>query len=185
VSRFLGAMVAIAGCSSGPPGLDYTNPKTGALLLVKDKASTRTELVLDFIVGSTAQTGYATGFDLPLDATKVSLGTFTPGTALSPGSAPTAANATIPTTGPLTANLVVAQSQKASGTGAVTADTALAPGTVLFTIELDYTAKASAGVVFDGLGSAFVLPSGGLLDRSGNAVVTPAQVGIGKLEVEN
>ena len=187
MNRLFGVMVAtaVAGCSNGPPGLDYTNPKTGALLLVKDTTSTRTSVVLDLVVGSAAQTGYSTGFDLPLDATKVSLGTFTPGTALSPGSAPIAANAVIPTTGPLAANLVVAQSQKASGTGAVTTDTTLAPGTVLFTVELQLDPKASAGVVFDGLGSDFVLPSGGLLNRTGNAVVTAGQVGIGKLEVEN
>ena len=33
-------------------------------------------------------TGYSVGFDLPLDDTKVTLGAFTPGTALDPGSAP-------------------------------------------------------------------------------------------------
>ncbi len=186
MKRSLGIVVAaVVGCSSSPPSLSYTNPKTGALLLVKDPTSTRTVLVLDFVVGATAQTGYATGFDLPLDATKVSLGMFTPGTALSPGTAPVAANAAIPTTGPLASNLVVAQSQKASGGGGVTTDTTLTPGTVLFTVELDLVPKAPGGVVFDGLGSDFVLPSGGLLDRTGNAVVTSTQVGIGKLEVEN
>jgi hypothetical protein len=187
VSRsFLSGVVlvaAIAGCGNPPPGLVYTNPTTGALLLVKDKTATRTDMVLDLVVGSAPLTGYATGLDLPLAPTKVTFGSFTPGTALSPGSSPTAANAAIPTTGPLADNLVVAQSQKASGTGAVATDTMLPPGAVLFTVELDYVEGAD-GVVFDGLGSAFVLPSGGLLDRAGDAVVTPAQVGIGKLEAE-
>lgn len=186
---FIGSSTALcaAGCgSSGPHGpLVYTNPSSsaGMLELVKDKKATPKAMLLDLIVGSTAVTGYSTGFNLPIDATKVSLGTFTPGTALSPGSSPTAASAVLPTTGPLTGDLVVAQSQKASGTGAVAADTMLAPGTLLFTIELDYIADATDGVVFDGTASGFMLPSGGLLDQTGNAVVLPADVAIGKLEV--
>jgi hypothetical protein len=194
VSGRLGFVFAVAvavvttGCnSSHHPNVDgslaYTNPTTGTLQLVKDKTATPTSMVLDLIVGTMAVTGYSTGFDLPLDMTKVSLGSFTPGTALSPGSSPSAARAALPTTGPLTGNLVVAQSQKAAGTGAVTTDTTLPPGTVLFTVELNYIAGAADGVVFDGTAPAFALPSGGLLDRAGDSVVGPANIGIGKLEV--
>jgi hypothetical protein len=177
-------LVAVGCGSSGAQGpLEYTNPTTGTLLLVKDKKATSKAMVLDLVVGKTAVTGYSTGFNLPLDATKVSLGAFTPGSALAAGTAPTAAVARLPTSGPLTGNLVVAQSQKASGVGAVTTNTTLAPGTVLLTIELDYIPDAALGVVFDGTVAGFTLPSGGLLDRSGNAVVTAADVSIGKLEV--
>jgi len=55
--------------------------------------------------------GYAAGFDLPLDATKVVLGSFTPGTGLDPGQPPLAAQAVIPHHGPLAGMLVTVQSQ--------------------------------------------------------------------------
>lgn len=181
----LATLVAVGCGSSGPKGpLVYTDPTSGALLLIKDKTATSKAMVLDLVVGKNALTGYSTGFDLPLDATKVSLATFTPGTALPAGTAPAAAKAVLPTSGPLAGNLVVAQSQKATGAGAVTTNTTLAPGTVLLTIELDAIPDAALGVVFDGTVTGFTLPSGGLLDRTGNAVVTAADVGIGKLEVE-
>jgi hypothetical protein len=122
-------------------------------------------------------------FDLPLDATKVTLGAFTPGTALDPGSAPASAAAVIPTQGPLAGTLVTAQSQKASGAGAVATDTVLAPKTVLYTIELDVVEPLKAGVVFDGTSKGFVLASGGLRNKAGLTVVDPSQVKIGKLEV--
>ncbi len=180
------SFAAACGGKSAPPGLSYTAPTstTAKLLLVKDPTATSSAMVFDFVVGSSALTGYSTGLDLPLDATKVSLGTFTPGTVLSPGSAPQAANAALPTTGPLTDNLVVAQSQKASGTGAVATDTMLPPSTVLFTVELDQVDGASSGVVFDGGSAGFVLPSGGLLDRAGDAVALPTDVAIGRLFYE-
>ncbi|HEY1558699.1 MAG TPA: hypothetical protein VGF94_27945 [Kofleriaceae bacterium] len=186
MKRFAGLLVCAACGSSGPHGpLVYTNPTptSGALELVKDRTATSKAMVLDLIVGKTAVTGYSTGFNLPIDTTKVTLGAFTPGGALSPGSLPMAAHAVLPTSGPLAGDLVIAQSQKAAGAGAVTTDTMLAPGTVLFTIELDYTADAPDGVVFDGTAPGFALPSGGLLDRTGNSVVAPADVAIGKLEV--
>nr|HEX4319090.1 hypothetical protein [Kofleriaceae bacterium] len=185
------AVVLVAACGGGggnnsPKGpLIYTDPPDGALRLIADKAATPTKMVLDLVVGSTAQTGYATGFDLPLDVSKVSFAAFTPGTALSPGSAPIAAQGSIPTTGPLANELVVAQSQKAAGTGAVATDTMLGSGSVLLSIELDYTTGAPDGTVFDGQGSGFVLPSGGLVDRAGNAIVTSTDLQIGTLVVKN
>jgi hypothetical protein len=180
----LGAATACGGGSSSGP-LVYDNPSEASakLALVQNKASTPTKLVLDLVVVNNPITGYSTGFDLPLDDTKVALGPFTPGTALSPGSAPQAAQAVLPATGPLAHNLVVAQSQKATGTGAVASDTMLPAGTVLLTVELDYVANAPAGVVFDGTAAGFTLPSGGLLDRTGNGVAGPTDVAIGKLEV--
>jgi len=139
---------------------------------------------LDLVVGDTALTGYSVGFDLPLDDTRVVLGGLTPLTALDPGTDPVAAKATLPQKGPLAHMLVVGLSQKADGTGAVATDTELKPGAKLLTIELDLVQNAEKGVVFDGTASGFVLPSGGLRDRAGNAVVAPADVAIGKLEVK-
>lgn len=183
------AAAAACGGNSGPPApkgpLIYTDPPDGGLRLVKDPAATPTAMVLDLVVGGQPQTGYATGFDLPLDVTKVTLGTFTPGTVLSPGSAPVAAQASIPATGPLANELVIAQSQKAAGTGAVTTDTMLGSGSVLLTIELDYVTGAPDGTVFDGQGAGFVLPSGGLVDRAGNARVVSTDVQIGTLVVKS
>jgi hypothetical protein len=168
----------------GPFKLVYTDPTGGKLRLIKNSASTATSAVLDFVVGSGGQTGYASGFNLPLDDTKVKLSGMTPGTALNPGSAPAAANAVLPTSGPLKGVLVAAQSQKASGTGAVTGDTALAAGAVIYTITLDLLDTSAPGVVFDGTASGFVLKSGGLLNKTGTAVVAPADVQLGKLEVQ-
>jgi hypothetical protein len=79
--------------------------------------------------------------------------------------------------------LVAAQGQKASGAGAVASDTALAPNTVLYTLRLELTSRAMTGVVFDGSAAGFVLPSGGLRNRAGTAVVEASQVGVGTLEV--
>jgi hypothetical protein len=113
----------------------------------------------------------------------VTFGGFTPGTALQPGSAPVAAQALVPASGPLAGMLVAAQSQKATGPGAVPTDTALAPGSVLFTVKLELVPGAAPGVVFDGTAAGFVLPSGGLRDRAGLTVVEAKDVAIGKLSV--
>ena len=71
-------LLAMAGaCGDNLPGrptLDYTNPKGGKLRLVKnDKQSTGDKMVLDLVVGDQSLTGYAIGFDLPLDAYEISL----------------------------------------------------------------------------------------------------------------
>jgi hypothetical protein len=172
--------------SNPPPALQlvYTDPAAGALRLIHDPAGTSGQAVsLSLVVGEQPLSGYAAGFDLPLDTTRVMLGSFTPGTGLDPGQPPRAAQAVIPTQGPLAGMLVTVQSQKASGAGAVTSDAALAPGTVLFTVRLELASGATAGVVFDGSSAGFTLPSGGLRNRAGTTVVEAGQVGIGKLEV--
>jgi hypothetical protein len=177
------AAAASACGSDAPPGLDYTDPPAGALRLVKNARSTPKAMVLDLVVGDAALTGYSTGFDLPLDTSRVTLGAFTPGAGLHPGSAPTAAGAVMPGQGPLRGTLVVGLSQKATGTGAVGADTALPAGTVLFTVELDAIEPFRGGIVFDGTAKSFVLPSGGLRNKAGATVVDAGQVKIGKLEL--
>jgi hypothetical protein len=184
-----------AGCSSGcgnghgsdaPPGVQlvYTDPPAGSLRLIHDPATTSPQaIVLAFVVGAQPLSGYATGFNLPLDASKIALASFTPGTGLAAGQPPHAASAVIPSHGPLAGMLVTALSQKASGAGAVTTDTPLAPDTILFTLRLAVADGATAGVVFDGTAAGFTLPSGGLRNRAGTAIVAPGQVSIGKLEL--
>lgn len=176
---------AAPACGDSPPSaLSYTDPPAGgALRLVKNPASTAKAIVLDLVVGDAALTGYSTGFDLPLDATRVTLGPFTPGHALDPGSAPVAAGAKLPGQGPLRGVLVVGLSQKAAGTGAVATDTALPPGAVLLTVGLDAVEPLQGGVVFDGTAPGFALRSGGLRNKAGMAVVDASQVKIGKLEL--
>jgi hypothetical protein len=179
------AALAVAACGdNSPPPLAYSNPGNGKLRLVRNDAVSRdTVVVLDLIVGDQPLTGYSVGFDLPLDDTRVELGGFTAGSALDPGTAPPASLAKLPTTGPLAHQLVTAQSHKASGGGAVSTDTKLAAGALLYSIELDLIADAKSGVVFDGTAAGFALPSGGMRDRSGTTVVAPADVAIGKLFV--
>ncbi len=183
VTNLVGSPVVFTS-QHGPFKLVYTDPTGGKLRLVKNSASTATAAVLDLVVGAAAQTGYAAGFNLPIDNTKVTLNTMTPGTALNAGSAPVAAKAVLPTAGPMKGVLVSAQSQKASGTGAVTTDTALPAGTVLYSIKLDLLDSAAPGVVFDGTAAGFGLKSGGLRNLAGNAVVNANEVTIGKLEVQ-
>jgi len=162
--------------------LRYRDPDGGALRLIRNPASDARTAVLDFVVGDAPLTGYATGFDLALDAHLVRLGAFTPGAGLDPGAPPIAAGAAIPTTGPLAGVLVTALSQKASGAGAVAHDTVLAPGTVLFTVSLELVYGAT-GVVFDGTAPGFALRSGGLRSLAGATVVESRDVAIGALEV--
>jgi hypothetical protein len=179
-------LAATAACGDNHPGgpLIYSNPSGGALRLVKARTATPTSMVLDLVVGDQPLTGYSAGFDLPLAHDKVTLVAFTPGTALDPGSAPVAALGVIGSQGPLADVLFTGQSQKAAGTGAVTTDTVLAPHTVLYSIELAPAELHTAGVVFDGTADGFVVLSGGLRDKVGLTVVEPADVAIGKLEVE-
>jgi hypothetical protein len=180
--------IALAACGddlAAPPPIVYTDPSAGGKLrLIKDPKTTAKEIVLDLVVGDAPLTGYSVGFDLPLDRSKVTLAGFTPGTALKAGVSPVvAAMAKIPSVGPLKNVLVTAQSQKASGDGAVTTDTTLSPGTVLYTITLDLVIDTPVGIVFDGTAPGFVLPSGGMRDRKGQTVVEAKDVAIGKLEV--
>ncbi len=177
-------LAALAACGDEPSArFKYTAPEGGVLRLVSKVAKDDT-ITLDFVVGKQELRGYATGFTLPLaDAALVQLADFAPGTALDPGSEPAAALAKIPESGPLAGALVVAQSQKLDGPGAVTSNVQLEPGAVLFSVTLRATEGAS-GVVFDGTDAAFRLPSGGLRDLLGNTVVTASQVQIGKLELK-
>lgn len=180
------ASAAACGDNEGGP-LRYSNPADGGKLRLihsKVKPTSPDVVILDFVVGDQPLTGYSVGFDLPADHRMVRLVDFTPGTALDPGSSPPAAKGAQPATGPLADMLVTGLSQKASGPGAVAADTTLAPGSVLYTIRLQMVGSAPEGVVFDGSDPEFHLPSGGMRDRTGTTVVEPSDVAIGKLEVD-
>lgn len=180
------AITFAAACGDNNPGdLEYTNPTPGGdakLRLIQTK-QTATEVTLALVVGDQPLTGYSAGFNLPADHKLVRLVEFKPGTALDPGASPAAALAAHPTTGPLANMLVAGISQKSLGTGAIEADTTLAPGSTLFTIRIAKAADATSGIVFDGTAASWLLPSGGLRDRSGTSVVEPFEIAVGKLEV--
>jgi hypothetical protein len=180
-------LVVSASCGDDKkPVFDYSNPpKGGALRLVKSKTKPKveTELVLDLVVGDQPLTGYSAGFNLPLAHDHVRLTGFTPGTALDPGSSPPAAQAKLPLQGPLADHLVTGISQKAGGEGAVATDTLLAPGSVLYTIHLEMMTSAPDGIIVDGTGVDFHLPSGGMRDHSGTTVVEASDIAIGTLEI--
>lgn len=183
------AAPGVTGATSSPfeitePGLVYVDPPAGGKLrLVRNAASTQTQVVLD-LVAAVDLTGYSVGFNLPLDTTRVAPGTsfFTPGTALPAGSSPSAAAAVLPSTGPLASVLVTGQSQKASGTGAVATDTVVPAGSVLYTVRLDAVAGAPLGLVFDGaaLGPKF---RARMRDKAGTDVATAGDFRIGTLRL--
>jgi hypothetical protein len=161
--------------------LVYTDPSAGRVRLLRNPASTDTQVVLD-LVANEPLTGYGVGFNLLLDAGRVKLNSMAPGAVLSPGSNPVAARAALSTAaGPLQSILTSGQSQKAAGTGAVTTDMLIPAGSVLYTLRLDLT-SGSPGLVFDGasLGASF---QAALRDKLGNDVVRRTEFGIGRLEV--
>jgi hypothetical protein len=164
--------------------LAYTDPVGGRIRLMRNPASTSTRLVLD-VVAVEDLTGYGAGFNLPLDATKVRLaaqGAITPGAILSAGSSVPALAAALPDSGPLAGVLTSGISQKAAGSGAVAADTAIAAGSVLYQVSLELRPGAEPGVVFDGasLGSRF---KGLLRNKLGDDVVGSNGFGVGRLEI--
>ncbi len=164
--------------------LVYTNPAAGGKVrLVKNSASTSTTVVLDLVVNA-ALTGYSVALNLPVAGSGVQLDAspITKGTALDPGSAPAAIAVALPSSGPLSGVLTSGLSQKAGGTGAVTADASLTSGQILYTLKLDLQSAATTGTVFDGasLGSRF---HASLRNKAGSEVAGPNDFAIGKLEV--
>ncbi len=163
--------------------LTYTDPPAGGKIrLVQNPATTSQVVVLD-LVAAVNLTGWAVGFDLPLDGTKVQIDPATPispGTVLPAGTAPVAAAASLPVTGPYSNLLSSGQSQKASGNGATAADTAVAAGGVFYTITLDRVPGASAGAIFDGSSLAAGFRAR-MKDKLGNDVAVETDFAIGKL----
>jgi hypothetical protein len=165
--------------------LVYVDPAQGRrIALVRNPASTNTTVVLDLVAMEDLR-GYSVGMNLPLDAERVqgAGSLLIPGTALPAGESPTAAYGRIPASGPLAGVLSTGQSQKAAGTGAVTTDSDIPAGSVLYTVQLALRGGAPSGVVFDGtaLGPKF---SALLRDRLGTDVVDGGGFAIGRLEVQ-
>ncbi len=165
--------------------LVYVDPASaGRIALVRNPASTNTTVVLD-LVAMEDLTGYSVGMNLPMDTGLVQAGgsLMLPGAALPAGQNPTAAYGKLPASGPLAGMLTTGQSQKAAGDGAVTTDTAIPTGSVLYTVQLAIRPGASSGVVFDGaaLGPKFRAM---LRDRLGTDIVDGSGFAIGRLEVQ-
>ncbi|HZN92642.1 MAG TPA: Ig-like domain-containing protein [Myxococcales bacterium] len=170
------------------PRLAYSAPTApGAKVrLVRDDANSTDTSILLVLQASASFSGYSIGMDLPLDVAKIVPGTtvFTPGTVFPPGQPPSvqAYGGRIPASGPLAGVLVTGQSQRPTGAGAVTGDTAVTAGAIFYTFRLNMPAIPNFGVVFDGanLGPRF---RAAVRDRQGTEVVAASEFGIGKLEV--
>lgn len=167
--------------------LVYVDPApapSGKIALVRNPASTDTTVVLD-LVAMEDLSGYSVGMNLPLNTERVQAGgsLMLPGAALPAGQNPTAAYGKLPASGPLAGMLTTGQSQKAAGDGAVTGDTSITAGSVLYTVQLALRPGADTGVVFDGtaLGPKFRAL---LRDRLGTDVVNGNGFAIGRLEVQ-
>lgn len=176
------ALTASANTNVAGPAYYYVDPTGGKIRLVHNTAmSSPTAAVLD-LVAETDLTGYFVGFDVAVDATQLVPGTdlLTVGAALNPGSAPAAAGAAIPTTGPLANALVSGVSQKASGTGAVATDATIATGTVFYTLKLPIASGAKGGTLMDGTVAKNLIRAG-LRNKVGTEVVGVADFAVGKL----
>jgi hypothetical protein len=179
---------AIAGASAAVivHGLVYTDPAagTGKIRLVRNAASTGAVAVLD-LVAAGSLSGYFVGLDLPLDSTKVTQGTpaIAAGNALNPGGAPRAMAAALPSAGPLASISASGLSQKAAGAGAVTSDASISSGQVFYTLQLDLSAGAAVGTVFDGASLPATFRAS-LRNKTGTETVGQTDFAIGKLEVQ-
>lgn len=167
------------------PRLVYTDPPEGGTIrVVRNAASTDSVVVLD-VVAAEAFTGYAVGFTLPADPRTVVAGSplISNVGGLNPGTSPAAFGAALPTTGRMAGFLTAGISQKASGAGAVTTDTAVAAGTVLFTLRLEMAQSPLFKEAFDGatLGHRF---EAAIRNRAGDDVVPGLNFRFGRLAVE-
>jgi hypothetical protein len=182
--RVVDAGVVVEPPDSGQPlkGLVYVDPPTGGKLALVRGAGADEEVIRLDLVAREELTAYSVGFNLPLDATRVKLRDFIPGTALPPGALPAAAGALIPGQGPLAGVLVVAQTQKANASGAVLNDSKIGKGQVLLSVRLERVAGAAPGLVFDGAtpGPKF---RGLLRSKLGTDVIKSQELVIGRLEL--
>jgi hypothetical protein len=183
----LGSPVTFAVRSTG--GLVYIDPPDGGKVrLVRDQSQSAQNgspyAISLALVSNQAAAAYSVGFNLPIDNAKVRMAPagMTPGTVLPAGDRPAAARALIPAKGPLKGQLVSAQSQKASGTGATATDAQISSGAVFYTLHLEAVPGAPAGVVFDGATVGAKLQAG-LRDKAGNDVAHAADFAIGRLEL--
>lgn len=169
---------------AAPTGLSYANPPAGqgAIRLEYAGPGPQPDSMKLELVAAQDLSGFTVGCDLPLQGTRVSLLDFTPGAALPPGQNPAAAKAVISGSGPLAGMLVVAQSQKRAGDGAVPGDSPIAAGSVLFSFTLVANAGAAPGLILDGQAPDFALTAG-LLDHGGTEIVGASGFAVGRLEL--
>src|SRR5207248_735369 len=64
------ALILLSSCGDNTQPFTYSDPSGGKLRLVKTKTTAKS-VTLAFEVGDAPLTGYSTGFDLPLDSSKV------------------------------------------------------------------------------------------------------------------
>ncbi len=177
------AITASANTNVSGPAYYYVDPPAGGKIrLVHDAPmSSPTVAVLD-LVAATDLMGYFVGFDVAIDASKLTPGAdlVTVGPALNPGSSPAAVAGAIPTAGPLANVLASGVSQKASGAGAVTTDATIPSGTVFYTLKLPIKSGAAGGTLMDGTVAKNLIRAG-LRNRVGTEVVGVADFAVGKL----
>jgi hypothetical protein len=208
-----GAAAPTGAATATVRGLVYTDPASGGKVrLIRNAASTNSVMKLDLVSNAilfaviaagadTIRNGvFATGMNLPLDATKVSAGSPLIDTTAPAGSTaalnlgttgtPRAIGAALNATNSV---LYSGISQKRSGTPAppatapvVLGDASLRPfpgsASFYYSLTLRLVAGAAVGTVFDGAnpGSKF---HAAVRDRSGTDVFQNADFAIGKLEV--
>lgn len=168
-------ILALASCGDDTPAgpYAYRDPSGGKIRLVRNTtASNADRIVLDLVTTEKLR-GWAVGFNLPLDSTRIALdpqAPFIAGRAWSDN----VGKAIIPQEGPLGGVLVAAQSAKSGD------DVDIAAGTVLFSVRLGKRAGGTSGTVFDGVPERF---RAGLLDKRGNVVVAASDFAIGRLDL--
>ena len=147
--------------AGGTRTLSYADPVSlpagAALALRQDASSTPGKVVLNVVTTQAVQAN-ALAFSLALDGSKVALDALSgsdlsPGftvnsAALNPGTAPSAAKASLRTGGPLANVLTLGIAQKPAGSGAAPGDASIASGTILCTVRLVPAANAGPGLVF-------------------------------------
>ena len=146
--------------AGGTRTLSYADPGAvpGAMLALQQDASTTPGRLVLNVVTTQALQANALAFGLALDGRKVALDALSgsdvsPGfsvntAALDPGTSPFAAKASLRTDGPLANVLTFGIARKPAGSGMLTGDAPLSPGTVVCTIRLVPAASAAPGPVF-------------------------------------
>jgi hypothetical protein len=164
------------------PAFYYVPPTSGKIQLLPNLTQSTPTLAVLELTAMVDLTGYFVGFNVAIDATKLApdASLMTAGTVLNPGTNPPAVAAAIPTTGPLANALVTGISQKATGNGAVAADTMIPAGSVFYTIKLPLKPGATGGTIMDGSVAKNKIRAG-LRNKVGTEVVGVADFGIGKL----
>lgn len=180
-----GATSASFDATAGRPVFAYAAPVGGRVALRLSPASTDTVAVLD-LVAVQPFAAYSAALNLPIDASRAGAGAplFVEGDALALGSGVIAAGAALPASGPLAGVVVSGASQKAGGSGAAPTNASVAAGAVLYSLRLEASPLATAGVVFDGASLAGDRRfRAAVRDRLGTEVIAARDFAVGRLEI--